>query len=99
MIECMTDHETLTVRPAGTADADVVHRLAVLDSQRDLTGDVFIAEVAGRAVAAISVSEDRVVADPFERSAAAAEILRARAASRAPRRARRAWRLAVSGAG
>ena len=98
-IKDMTVHTALTLRPATAADVGALQRLATLDSQPELTGDVTVAEVAGRLVAALSVTEDRAVADPFERSAAAVELLRARAASTATRPRRRAWRLALSGAG
>jgi hypothetical protein len=92
----MTDQRTVTLRPATAADAPALHRLAVLDSQRDLRGDVLVAELAGRPVAAFSPSEDRAVADPFEYSAFAVEMLRARAARRAPRQARRLGRLVLA---
>jgi hypothetical protein len=88
----MTDQRTLTLRPATDADAVALHRLAALDSQRDLTGEVLVAEVSGRAVAAFSPTEDRAVADPFEYSAFAVEMLRARAARRATRQGRRLGR-------
>jgi hypothetical protein len=95
----MTDQRTLILRLATAADAAALHRLAALDSQRDLRGDVLLAEVAGRAVAALSLADDRVAADPFERSSSAVELLRAHAGSRTPGAGRGVRRLALSGAG
>lgn len=92
----MTDHRTLTLRTATAADAAGLHRLAQLDSQRDLRGTVLVAELDGQAVAALSVDEDRAVADPFARSAAAVAMLRARAARPAPRQARRLGRAVLA---
>ena len=92
----MTSQSTVTLRPATVADAAALHRLAALDSQRDLRGDVLVAELDGHAVAALSLAEDRVVADPFARSADAVALLLARAARRAPRQARRLGRAALA---
>jgi hypothetical protein len=92
----MTDQRTLTLRPATAADAADLHRLAQLDSQRDLRGQVLVAELDGEPVAAFSADEDRAVADPFVHSAGAVAMLRARAARRAPRQARRLGRAALA---
>jgi hypothetical protein len=62
---------------AGPDDASTVDRLARLDSAGALQGDVVIALVDGWAVAAISLSDHRVVADPFVRTAHVADMLRA----------------------
>ena len=76
----MTTHTApLTIRPATLADADALTRLAGLDSARPLTGHVLLAELEGRAVAAIAVADGRVVADPFERTTVAVAMLRMRA--------------------
>ena len=68
---------TITFHQARPEDAYAVRKLARLDSANPLTGDVVIALVDGWAVAAISVTEDRVVADPFVRTADVVEMLRA----------------------
>jgi hypothetical protein len=94
--DAMTDPRPLTLRLATAADAAALHRLAALDSQRDLAGDVLVAEVAGRPVAALSLADDRAIADPFERSASAVELLRARAARSAPRQPRRRGRAVLA---
>src|SRR4051812_49519776 len=68
---------TITFHHARPEDADTVGKLARLDSARPLRGDVVIGLVDGWAVAAISLSDHRVVADPFVRTAHVAEMLRA----------------------
>jgi hypothetical protein len=65
------------IRPATAADARALARVAALDSQRPLAAPVLLAEEGGVAVAAISVADGRVVADPFRPSAAAVAGLRA----------------------
>ncbi len=69
----------LTIRRARPADAAVLDRLAQLDSQRPLTGEVLLAESGGAPVAAVAVADRRATADPFLPSAPAVELLRARA--------------------
>ena len=72
---------TLHFRPAGPADAVALHRLAALDDAEPVHGDVLMAFADGEAVAAMSLSDGRVVADPFRRTADVAELLRLRAQS------------------
>jgi hypothetical protein len=69
------------IRPAYPDDRDMLGRLARLDSQRPLDEDAMIAEVDGVAVAALSLSTGRTVADPFARTAEVCCLLRMRAAS------------------
>jgi hypothetical protein len=69
----------LTLRPAREVDSGALRRLAQLDSQRPLTGDVLLAEADGRPVAALSISEQRVTADPFTDTSNVIPLLRARA--------------------
>jgi hypothetical protein len=69
----------LTLRTARDTDAQALERLAQLDSQRPLRGDVLLAEAGGRPVAALSVSEHRVTADPFVDTSNVVPLLRARA--------------------
>jgi hypothetical protein len=71
---------TLTIRPAGPADHDLVARLSQLDSQRPPTGEVLIAFRDDDAVAAIGVESGQVVADPFQHTMSVVEMLRATAA-------------------
>ncbi|HVW18199.1 MAG TPA: hypothetical protein VHB30_08110, partial [Solirubrobacteraceae bacterium] len=84
--------DDIVLRAARAADESAVRRLALLDSSRPLRGDVLVAEVGGHPVAAVSLADGRVVADPFERTADAVALLRLRAeglagaASSPPRR-------------
>jgi hypothetical protein len=70
----------VTVRRATDGDAAALVRLAALDSANVLPGPVLVAEVDGTPMAAISLADGRVVADPFERTADLVELLRVRAA-------------------
>lgn len=71
----------LRMRLAGPLDSAVMERLAMLDSQAPLEGDALIAELDGVAVAALSLEEGRLIADPFTPTAAVVDHLRLRAAS------------------
>ncbi len=79
----------VTIREARPDDARRLAELAQLDSAPPLGGDVLVAEEGQRPLAALDVVSGRVVADPFRSTAGEAELLRARAAQRRPRRARR----------
>ena len=70
---------TLTVRVAGQGDASTLIRLAQLDEDAPLSGEVLLAEADGRPVAALSLRDRRAVADPFVASAGAVALLRLRA--------------------
>ena len=70
----------LAVRLATAADEAALRRLALLDDARRLSGDVVLAELDGRLVAARSLADDRAVADPFVRTAAVLDVLKAYAA-------------------
>jgi hypothetical protein len=87
---------SLAIRHACVHDAPALARLAALDSSSRLGGDVLLAEVDGTPLAALSLRDGAVVADPFEPTAELVELLRLRAAqaraSAAPGRTRR-WRL------
>jgi hypothetical protein len=85
----------LEIRHARADDAEVVWRLAALDEAAPLNDPVLLASVDGRAVAALSLSDLRAVADPFEPTAEAVSLLRARAEqlTQSGRRRRLRWRL------
>ena len=68
----------LTIRAAGAEQAAALRYLAEIDSQPALEGDALLALTADEPVAAISLDNGRVVADPFRPSAAASELLRLR---------------------
>jgi hypothetical protein len=69
----------VTLRYAVFDDAPDLLRLAQLDSAEPPREPVLVAEVSGRLTAALSLSEDRIVADPFVLTAGTIELLRARA--------------------
>jgi hypothetical protein len=74
----MTSAPTIAIRPAAPAEAADIRRLAYLDSQRPLRGDVLVALEDAEAVAAISLEDGRVAADPFRLTAGVVELLRVR---------------------
>jgi hypothetical protein len=67
-----------SIRQATEADAATLGQLAELDGQKPFAGPALIAENGGVAVAAISLFDERVVADPFERTAVVTQLLRMR---------------------
>lgn len=66
---------SVTIKFSTEADTERIRRLAELDSKPAPHGDVLLAEVQGRLVAAIGM-DGTVVADPFERTAAVVKVLR-----------------------
>ena len=71
------------IRQATEADAPTLRQLAELDSQGPFAGPALIAESGdGVAIAAISLFDERVVADPFEPTAVASQLLRMRLGAR-----------------
>jgi hypothetical protein len=66
----------LSLRWAVPTDDAILRRLAQLDSTRSLRRPVALAERDGVVVAALSVADGRVAADPFEPTAEAVALLR-----------------------
>ena len=58
-----------SIRPATTADAYLLRKLAELDSQSPVSRPALIGEIEGRPAAALSLTDGRVVADPFQHTA------------------------------
>ena len=92
----MTNSSTIALRTATDRDAAILEKLAALDSAPPLHAPAVVALVDGRPVAAASLSDARVVADPFVPTADVVELLQARVAATAssaaasrPRRSRR----------
>jgi len=83
------------IRHAGAHDADIVKRLAALDEAPPLVGPVLLASADGQPVAALSLADRRVVADPFVATVPIVSLLRARAEQVTEAKARRRlrWRL------
>ena len=69
------------IRRATEEDAAALRRLAELDSQSPVAQPALIGEIAGAPAAAISLADGRVIADPFQRTAALTPLLRLRARS------------------
>lgn len=67
---------TVNVRHARPGEARTARRLAALDSAPALRGEVLLALVGDEPVAAMSLLDGRVVADPFVPTLAAVEQLR-----------------------
>ena len=83
---------TVVLRPASPEDARSLHRLAVLDSSVAPRGEVVMAFRGAEPVAAVSVTDGHVVADPFARTADVVDLLREHVRGlRAGRGRRRAW--------
>jgi hypothetical protein len=82
-----TGASPLTIRLAGPLDEEPLRRLAGMDSSATPTGEVLVAEVDGRLLAAVSLDDGHLVADPFRPTGELAWLLveRARALSRPPR--------------
>jgi hypothetical protein len=87
----LTTDPAVVIRAARGSDGAALHDLARLDSQRPLAGDVLVAEQSGTLVAALG--GDRVIADPFRRTADLVDLLRLRAGG--ARRQRRSPRVRV----
>ncbi len=84
---------TISIRAATHGDGPTLARLAALDSAPVPFGPVLLAEVDGQPRVALSVNDDRVIGDPFVRTAELAELLRmhARATTEREDRVHRAF--------
>ncbi len=70
---------TVALRLAGSDEAHMVRRLAALDDAPTLEGPVLLALVDGEPVAALSLVDRRVVANPFLFTRDLVDLLRLRA--------------------
>jgi hypothetical protein len=87
---------TMIIRRTTAGDVDALRRLAALDSKRPIEGDALVAEVDGELLAAVSLTGDEAVADPFRRTADLVAMLEMRADQlAAPVKARRSLRARV----
>jgi len=82
--------DPLTVRRASAGDDAAVRALAELDAQRPPAGEVLLAEVEDRPIAALELESGRVAADPFVHTAEAVNVLRLRGEQRRGARMRHA---------
>lgn len=71
-------HE-MVLRADRPTDESTLRRLAALDSTRPLKGRALVAEIDGEPVAAIGLTDGRVVADPFVKTSEVVELLQVRA--------------------
>jgi hypothetical protein len=82
----MTSTASLTIRRATASDEADLTRLAALDSSRLPSGELLVAALDDRLVAALSIDTGAAVADPFEHTAAIVDSMRAQVReTRAPR--------------
>ena len=70
----------ITIRTATPGDLPALRRLAALDSRRLPEGPLAVAEIDGDLVAALSLSDGRIVADPFQPTAHVVVLLEVHAA-------------------
>jgi len=68
-----------TIRLATDTDTEALRKLAEVDSQPPLEGAIIIGELHGEAVAALSLADDRAIADPFRPTAHLLATMRVRA--------------------
>jgi hypothetical protein len=83
---------TIALRLAHPDETDLVRRLAALDDAPMLDGQTLLALIDGAAVAAVSLRDGRVVANPFIRTEEAVSLLRVRAKQTSAATTRRRWR-------
>ena len=92
----------MIIRRTNPDDAAALARLAALDSKLPIEGDALVAEVDGELRAAVSLTGDTSMADPFHHTADIVAMLEMRAAQLAtpalPRRSLRARLLPQRGA-
>ena len=69
----------VTIRFANGYDAGALSRLAQLDSAEQLALPALLAEVDGAAIAALSLVDGGVIADPFRPTGELVDLLRVRA--------------------
>lgn len=82
----MRHSDAIIIRTATTEDSVLLHRLAQLDTARDLATPALVAEVDGAPRAALSLADGRLVADPFARTADVVALLRVHAQRRRAQR-------------
>jgi hypothetical protein len=79
-VEPLAALPAVTIRHAFPDDGPALFRLAAIDSREPPSQPSLVAEVDGELRAALSLRDGHVIADPFHRTEALVELLRARAA-------------------
>jgi hypothetical protein len=82
----------IELRLARADESQVLHGLAQLDDAADLDGEALMALIDGEAIAALSLADRRVVANPFVRTEHAVTLLQIQADHLFGRRERRRLR-------
>jgi hypothetical protein len=85
--------DSVTLRFAFPDDAAALDQLAALDSSEPPAMPVLLGEVEGQPIAALSLADGAVIADPFRHTVAVVELLRARAGQLTEARSAPAWPL------
>ena len=67
------------IRIAGDDDRERIAVLAALDSSHPIEGPALIGEIDGIAVAVVSLTDGRAVANPFRPTAGLVDVMRVRA--------------------
>lgn len=83
---------SIELRLARADESRVLHSLAQLDDAPDLDGEALLALIDGEAIAALSLTDRRVVANPFVRTQHAVTLLQIQADHLFGRRERRRLR-------
>ncbi len=92
-----TSSAVTSARPAAAVrfshpdEAGTIRRLAELDDAPELAGEILVATIGTDVVAAVSLDDGRVVANPFVLTSSAVELLRASARALSGRHRRRWW--------
>lgn len=89
-----SEGQEITLRIASADDHGLIGRLAALDDAPALEGRVLLAVIDGEPVAALSLTDGRVVANPFAETREAVALLRLRREHLEGIRTRR-WRALV----
>jgi hypothetical protein len=79
----MTSTSILSIRPAEPTEDRILRDLSELDATPQLTRPALLAIVDDQPVAAVSLTDGRIAADPFTRTEDVVVLLRARMQSMA----------------
>jgi hypothetical protein len=90
----MSSMNSVTIRHIGPGDVEALRRLAAIDSKREPTGEILVADVGGELWAATSVDDRHTVADPFHPTRELVTLLEQRAGQLRDPGRRRAVRFA-----
>ena len=86
----------MIIRRTTPDDVTSLRRLAALDSKRPIESDALVAEVDGELLAAVSLTGDEAIANPFRHTADLVAMLEMRAEQlAAPAKPRRSLRARV----